>query len=454
MKSAIIRVAITLVIMGSLFSYARAAAGPTRYAVTHLRQVANAVGGYASVNTINDNGLAVGNDIVLTSEQFAGQQARGRTPLLWDAAGTPTALAKPANSPYVMAAAINNNGLIVGTAETSTTFGQPTRAAILGSATSSLIPLDFSGSRSRATDVNDAGTIALVESGRAATFKNNTKTFLGGSLSAYATLLNANDATFATGTINGSGTPRPYKLTPTSSTPLYSDTTRPGDVYDVNRAEKAVGRIAAGGGQIGGLAALFANGQVTTLSGLSTFAAAFSINDRDVIVGTSSPSSSALSRAFRAIGGTTVDLNALLPAGSGWTLQEALGINNRGEIVGNGLFDDDQNASTAALKAPFRLDPIRRAGDTNYDDAINFADLVILAQSYNKSGNGTVFWETGDFNYDWKVDFADLVILAQNYNHAASLAADWALAQSLVPEPTSPVLISIAAAALCRRRRR
>lgn len=36
-------------------------------------------------------------------------------------------------------------------------------------------------------------------------------------------------------------------------------------------------------------------------------------------------------------GGKAQDLNALLPAGSGWVLQGAAGINNRGQIVGTGL---------------------------------------------------------------------------------------------------------------------
>ena len=36
-------------------------------------------------------------------------------------------------------------------------------------------------------------------------------------------------------------------------------------------------------------------------------------------------------------GGKAYDLNALLPVGSGWVLQGAAGINNRGQIVGTGL---------------------------------------------------------------------------------------------------------------------
>jgi hypothetical protein len=68
-----------------------------------------------------------------------------------------------------------------------------------------------------------------------------------------------------------------------------------------------------------------------------------------------------------------------------------------------------------------------RAGDATLDKAVDFNDLVALAQHYNStSGNET--WSTGDYNYDGNVDFNDLVLLAQNYNTtAASLAASLGL---------------------------
>ena len=41
--------------------------------------------------------------------------------------------------------------------------------------------------------------------------------------------------------------------------------------------------------------------------------------------------------AFLASGGRVYDLNDLIPAGSDWVLQEALSINDRGQIVGRGV---------------------------------------------------------------------------------------------------------------------
>lgn len=95
-------------------------------------------------------------------------------------------------------------------------------------------------------------------------------------------------------------------------------------------------------------------------------------------------------------------------------------------------------------------------GDTNLDGNVDFSDLLALAQNYGQNARS---WVHGDSNYDNVVDFADLLSLAQNYgtvalNGVADLStfeADWALAQSMVPEPSTLLL---ALAPLCVRRRR
>ena len=58
---------------------------------------------------------------------------------------------------------------------------------------------------------------------------------------------------------------------------------------------------------------------------------AAALNARGEVVGSSGE------RACLWRGGKAYDLNALLPVGSGWVLQGAAGINNRGQIVGTGL---------------------------------------------------------------------------------------------------------------------
>jgi len=71
-----------------------------------------------------------------------------------------------------------------------------------------------------------------------------------------------------------------------------------------------------------------------------------------------------------------------------------------------------------ALAADAGVDFFVLGGDANRDRAVDFNDLVVLAQNYNTTGKT---YAQGDFNYDGKVDFNDLVILAQRYN--TSLAA-------------------------------
>lgn len=119
-----------------------------------------------------------------------------------------------------------------------------------------------------------------------------------------------------------------------------------------------------------------------------------------------------------------------------------------------------------AIVATLGVDAIRAArlpGDATFDDAVNFDDLVKLAQNYGRTDD--VPWTDGDFTFNGAVDFDDLVILAQNYNASGSLtgangvggaafSGDWALAQSLVPEPVIAIVSAGGlSAAGCRRRR-
>jgi hypothetical protein len=106
------------------------------------------------------------------------------------------------------------------------------------------------------------------------------------------------------------------------------------------------------------------------------------------------------------------------------------------------------------------------AGDATLDGAVDFNDLVKLAQNYNTTvSSGTEsWWNNGDFTYDGITDFNDLVKLAQNYNTAlpseaipgasAAFEADLARAFASVPEPGTLSLLGIGGIALMGRRRR
>lgn len=60
-------------------------------------------------------------------------------------------------------------------------------------------------------------------------------------------------------------------------------------------------------------------------------------------------------------------------------------------------------------------------GDTNLDRAVNFDDLLSLAQHYGT--NTLPFWFRGDFDYDGDTDFDNLLALAQNYQQPYALSA-------------------------------
>jgi probable HAF family extracellular repeat protein len=88
-----------------------------------------------------------------------------------------------------------------------------------------------------------------------------------------------------------------------------------------------------------------------TLGG--SFSAAFGTNDAGEIVGTAATAAGCC-HAFLFRAGTMIDLNELIPAGSGWVLTEARAINRSGQIAGTGIFNGEQRAFllTPSAKPP------------------------------------------------------------------------------------------------------
>ncbi len=76
-----------------------------------------------------------------------------------------------------------------------------------------------------------------------------------------------------------------------------------------------------------------------------TDSAAYTVNNHGEVAGVSQTSSSVKDkRATLWHNGRPIDLNALLPANSGWVLTEARAVNNRGQIVGTGLLHGKKRA--------------------------------------------------------------------------------------------------------------
>ena len=76
---------------------------------------------------------------------------------------------------------------------------------------------------------------------------------------------------------------------------------------------------------------------------------------------------------------------------------------------------DVANGSGTALLSVSPLEFFVLAGDVNRDRAVDFDDLLVMAQNY-ASTSATL--AQGDVNYDGAVNFDDLLVLAQNYNQS------------------------------------
>jgi hypothetical protein len=89
------------------------------------------------------------------------------------------------------------------------------------------------------------------------------------------------------------------------------------------------------------------------------------------------------------------------------------------------------------------------APDPNGDGAVNFTDLLTLAQHY---GQANANFTIGDFNGDNTVNFSDLLLLAQNYGQTLAAAPAFA-SLAAVPEPSTIGLLAAGLALLPRPRR-
>jgi len=98
-------------------------------------------------------------------------------------------------------------------------------------------------------------------------------------------------------------------------------------------------------GNTTGHAFLWHNGRLTDLGTLpgDVFSEAFDVTDQGAIVGMSC-SSTASCRAVMWVHNHAVDLNTLISGSSGWQLMDAQAENARGQIVGDGLHDGQPHA--------------------------------------------------------------------------------------------------------------
>ena len=114
------------------------------------------------------------------------------------------------------------------------------------------------------------------------------------------------------------------------------------------------------------------------------------------------------------------------------------------------------------LTTPYQFDFFILSGDVNRDRTVGFADLVVIAQNYDRTG---VTHAQGDLTGDGAVSFADLVLVAQNYDAtltapspapvpAAALSPSSArvLAPVVPPSPVASVVVSPVSSPIFSRR--
>lgn len=118
-----------------------------------------------------------------------------------------------------------------------------------------------------------------------------------------------------------------------------------GWAYGINDAGQVVGRLVSDDSLPQMQAYTWKNGRAERLPGLTpdSDTVALGINRRGQIVGNSEPLVGEQS-AVLWWAGTVTDLNELIPADSGWILQNATAINRSGQIVGSGLHHGEVHA--------------------------------------------------------------------------------------------------------------
>jgi probable HAF family extracellular repeat protein len=113
----------------------------------------------------------------------------------------------------------------------------------------------------------------------------------------------------------------------------------------INNLGQVVGWADASGGYQAflhtGTGSLILSDDLGTLGG--DLSQALAINNLGQVVGWAETGSDN-NDAFLYSNGSMLDLNSLIPSNSGWTFQQATGINDNGQICGNGLCDGQEEA--------------------------------------------------------------------------------------------------------------
>lgn len=325
---------------GSLLrAFTSAAGGPPLMTLGALAPTATETSPYnrySRAYAVNDSGVAVGEFNNNSSRAFVYTPGTGMVGLTRLSGGADNGVAQD----------INNAGVIVGVSSNGT-VSRATRWTYTGG---TYVPSDLgsadglTATAARANAVNRDGVAAGlsrvtgVSSSQATLFAGSgTATSLGslgnGSLFSAANGLNDNNAVVGysyTGQTVG-------QLIGTSST------------TDVQRA------FVAQGGTITELAPVNLYSPANTGSTTNYHSVATDINNAGLVVGNSQRVQGSAAVATLWLSGVAIDLNALVPAGSGWNFLSAEGINDAGDITGYGTIGGVQHAFLLTVPEPASL---------------------------------------------------------------------------------------------------
>ncbi len=125
-----------------------------------------------------------------------------------------------------------------------------------------------------------------------------------------------------------------------------------------------------------------------TLGGSQSYA--YGINDAGTVIGYSLLAGDTTTHAFVYLDGVLIDLNTLLPASSGWTMDAAYGINDSGDIAGVGTYNNQlyavellpgQISGPSALSLDVPIEPLATPEPTPF--LLTGAGLLLI---------GKLFW--------------------------------------------------------------
>ena len=287
-------------------------------------------------------------------------------------------------TPYSFAYSVNASGQVVGVSGSASTSNHAFRTTATGSIVAGIGGSDLGvlsgGTISYAYGINSSGqtvgysttvvsahtvTHAFRTSGTGliSTAGADLETLGGSSSTAYA-INTSGQVTGYSQTTNNAAT-HAFRTTATGTLATATDLGSLGGSfsvgYGINDSGQVVGQSYLAGDAVEDAFRTTATGLITAVSDLGTLggstAAAIAVNTSGLTVGNSTLSGGGtLTHAFYAEpDGPMIDMNKLLPAGTGWVLQYATGVNDTGQVSGYGTVNGQTHAFLLNIPEPTAL---------------------------------------------------------------------------------------------------